>query len=143
MNLRIAKQVIAITAFVLFAAEAGAQKMITFESRSGSSHGRRSRSHQDDGKNSLTMGVASMLNGYIPFYYERTILPMLTVQVGAGITFRSYLNDFGMLLYDDGDKTDFFKGANRSDISDKYYAYKYRKMSLGQYFSVAPKVYFR
>lgn len=143
MNFKIAKQVIAAAALVLIAADAGAQKMITFESRSVSSHSRRGRSRHDDGKNSLTMGIASMFNGYIPFYYERTLLPMLTVQVGAGITFRSYLNDFGMLLYDDGNNTDFFKGANRSDISDRYYSYKYRKTSLGQYFSIAPKVYFR
>lgn len=144
MKFTTAKRIMVVAAILLLSAEAGAQKMITFDSRSSSSSNsnyRRSRP-QDDGKNSITMGVGSMLNGYIPFYYERTLLPMLTIQVGAGFTFRSFPNDLGMAIYDDGQNSDHFRGGYLYDISDKYSSYKYRKSSVGQYFSIAPKVYF-
>lgn len=144
MKFSTAKRIMVAAAILLLSTDAGAQKMITFDSRSsssGNSNYKRSR-RQDDGKNSITMGVGSMLNGYIPFYYERTLLPMLTIQVGAGFTFRSFPNDLGMAIYDDGATSDYFRGGYRYDVSDKYSSYKYRKASIGQYFSIAPKVYF-
>lgn len=132
--------------FVLWTGnQAGAQKMITFESRSvtNSKYKKRRRQHEDDAKNSVTMGFASLLNGYIPVYYERTIAPMLTVQVGAGFTFRSFMNDIGATIYEDGYESDRFDGSNDYDINDDYASYRYRKMKMGQYLSLAPRLYFR
>jgi len=144
MNITTVKRIIAAAAMLLLSAEAGAQKMITFESRSSSSssRGRYKSARGEDGKNSLTVGVGSMLNGYIPVYYERTLFSVLTIQVGAGITFRSFPNDLGAAIYSDGENSSNFNGAYNNDIIDKYSSYKYRKSSMGQYFSIAPKVYF-
>lgn len=128
-------------------AEASAQKMITFESRtvSNGKYKKRGRNHEHDGNNSLTLGLASTINGFVPVYYERKLTPMLTVQVGAGITFRSFLNDVGQMFYTDifgVDNTEYFTGSEREEIIDRYENYEYRKAKLGQYLSVSPKLYF-
>ncbi len=119
---------------------ASAQKMITFESHDGPSSSHK-RHTGVNGKNSVTIGLVSWINGYTPVYFERAIGSHFSVQIGAGFTSRSYLNDFGMLVWNDGkDNSDRFKGND--DVEDHYENYKFRKTLIGPYFSIAPKVYF-
>ena len=118
---------------------AAAQKMITFESHNLSE--RSSHHTRKDAKNSLTAGIASAAAGYTPFYYERTITPFLTIQAGAGFTYRSMLNDLGEMIYNTGSNNDNFNVNLLSDIADDYSAYKFRKAGIGQYFSLSPKFY--
>lgn len=127
--------------------EAAAQKktenktqIITFETKDYSG-----KSESDNpGKNSLTIGVLSWFNGYIPVHYERRLTNFLSVQVGGGITMRSYGNDFGQLVHEDGRESNFFNSGNSAltDVTDKYESYLYRKTRPGYYLSVSPRVYF-
>ncbi len=130
-------------ALIAGSASVHAQKTITFESSNYSSHSR-SRRDANNAKNSLTIGVISWLNGYVPVHYERAVTKFLSVQVGAGITFHSYGNDFGELFYDEGQKDVLFNNSDGyTDIGDNYYNYKHRKSKLGYYLSFSPRIYFR
>ena len=118
--------------------QSNAQKMITFESHEVHAH---SRTASSDGKNSVTMGIVSWINGYTPVYYERAVAGILSIQAGAGFTSRSYMNDLGMAIWNDGNQnSDRFNGSD--DIEDHYEYYKFRKATIGTYFSIAPKIYF-
>jgi hypothetical protein len=81
-----------ITLFTLTALSANAQKTITFDTKDAKGGHSHSFNH-GDGKNSASVGLLSWFNGYVPFYYERSLLSMLSVQVGAGLTVRSFGSD--------------------------------------------------
>ena len=115
---------------------ASAQKTITFESTNKSGQ---SKSRAGDGKNSLTIGVISWFNGVVPVYYERSLLSMLSVQGGIGLTTRSFGADFGTLMEGDVESENF---EYPNDIPDDYTYYKYRKTQPGVYLSVSPRVYY-
>lgn len=122
--------------------EAMAQKEIVFGSENHSSRSRNSRHRHrgGDAKNAVYIGLVSFINGYTPVYYERAITNTLSVQVGAGVTTRSYTSVFSV-LGTEGNNSDNFKGADY-DIPDDYDQYKYRKAAPGLYLSVAPKIYY-
>jgi hypothetical protein len=94
-------------------------------------------------KNSIGMGLLSWIEGYLPFYYERQIFKFLSLKVGAGLTFRSFTNDLGLMIWDDGKSSDYFTSyySSRADIADHYANYTFRKASVGYYFAFAPKFY--
>jgi hypothetical protein len=147
MTLKATKAVVALL-ICMASIEASAQKTITFGSSERSERSEHSRSHSEteSAKNSLTLGIASWLNGFVPVYYERAVLPFMSVQVGAGITMRSFSNDFAQVLLNDGEKSDVFDdsySSDMTDVDDSYENYKYRKQRVGFYASVAPKIYFR
>jgi hypothetical protein len=121
---------------ILVPASAEAQKEIVFESHNSS--GKRS-SKKEVGANSLTFGLGSFINGYNAVYYERKVLDFMSISIGGGVTYRSYMNDFGMILSNDGKQSDYFK---YQDIEDDYTNYKHRTSVLGLYVSLAPKIYF-
>lgn len=121
---------------LLAPASANAQKVITFESHTASS-GKRHR--QEAGANSITFGLGSFINGYNALYYERKVLDFMSISVGGGVTYRSYMNDFGAVLANDGENSDYFF---YQDIKDDYASYKYRTVSPGLYASLAPRIYF-
>jgi hypothetical protein len=113
-----------------------AQKIITFESKPIKNEKSKKESY---GNNSITLGLGSFLNGYTSLYYERTATRFMSVAVGAGFTYRSYMNDFGAIVWSDG-KNSNLPGAY--DIEDDYSSYKYRKSTPGFYASIAPHFYF-
>lgn len=115
-------------------------QIITFDTKNYSP-----RETEDDetGKNSLTIGMLSWLNGYVPVYYERTLTSFLSLQVGGGATMRSYGNDFGQIVHGDEGESEYFGyGSEYSNVTDKYESYKYRKSNLGYYLSASPRIYF-
>lgn len=116
---------------------ASAQKMIIFESHKRDEP-RKAKSRVGEGANSLSLGLLSFVAGYTPVYYERRIFSMLSVVVGGGFTYRNYMNDFGLLMYDEGQESDYFQSR---DIKEDYTLYKYRKSVPGAYFAVAPRIY--
>jgi hypothetical protein len=73
----------------------------------------------------------------------------MSIQLGAGFTFRSLMNDFGQALYEDGDNSSYVNthdyyssGTYLGDLPDQYYHYEYRSARPGYCLSVAPKFYF-
>lgn len=94
-------------------------------------------------KNSVGMGILSWANGYLPVYYERYILDFMSIKVGAGLTFRSFCNDLGQLIWNDGRASNTFGSYsyNGSNVYDSYYRYSYRKGGVGYYIAFAPKFY--
>jgi hypothetical protein len=118
---------------------ASAQKTITFESTDKSSSKYHKGSHAGEGKNSLTLGVISWFNGYVPVYYERSLLSMLSIQGGIGITTRNFGGDFGTLLESDEESLHF---DHSQDIPDDYTHYKFRNTQPGLYLSLSPRVYY-
>ncbi len=122
-------------ACTLLTGSANAQKVITFESKPI----KKGAHKLGEGANSLTLGVGSFMNGYTAIYYERRAFPFMSVAVGGGFTYRSYMNDFGMLIWDDGQNSEY---SSTRDIHDHYAAYKFRKATPGLYASISPKFYF-
>lgn len=118
-----------------------AQREITFESRNtnSSSH----HKHHKLSQNSITIGVASWFNGYIPIYYERALNDVLSIQGGIGVTTRSFGNDLGYIVSgDEGKNSPNFAYYPNSDIDDSYEHYKYRHVVPSLYLSIAPKIYY-
>ena len=75
MNL---KNIVAAVLLASGALPAGAQKTITFESKDAKLGHSRAYT-RGEGKNSITAGLLSWFNGYVPVYYERSVLSMLSV----------------------------------------------------------------
>jgi hypothetical protein len=121
---------------IIASLSASAQKTITFEARPKKSE---SKHKLGEGKNSITMGLGSFFGGYTPIYYERAIINFLTLSVGAGVTHRSYFNDLGLAIWDEGQNSEDFSSSE--DIADNYASYKFRVCKPGAYFSLAPKIY--
>ncbi|HRO41530.1 MAG TPA: hypothetical protein PL009_01755 [Flavipsychrobacter sp.] len=122
-----------------------AQQTISFgPEEENTSFNKRRKQKKEVYKNSVTLGIVSAINGYTPVYYERALTSFLSVQVGAGITYRSFGNDFGQIIWNDGKNSELVENgvAGMQDVDDQYYHYKHRKAALGSYFSVAPKIYF-
>lgn len=95
-------------------------------------------------KNAVGMPILSWVQGYLPVYYERQLTKFLSIKAGVGLTFRSFTNDLGMLIWKDGKNSDYFdeyETPNENDISDTYESYKFRKPGVGYYVSIAPKFY--
>ena len=117
-----------------------AQKEIVFESHTKSKH---KTKHDPGGKNVITLGLLSYFSGYTPVYYERKITDFMSIEAGLGVSYRSYLTDFGMLVWNEGSNSD--RRVNypdrHTDIEDDYASYKYRKAANGTFFSIAPKFY--
>jgi hypothetical protein len=124
---------------LLATAPASAQKVITFESKD-SKLGHNKAFKHGEGKNSLTVGMLSWFNGYVPVYYERSVLSMLSVQIGAGATCRSFGSDLGFVMAAEGETSSTYTSGN--DIKDDYSHYKFRSTTPGLYLSFAPKVYY-
>ena len=121
---------------------AQAQKVFIFDSNSpGTKHHNHHKKIR--GKNSVTIGTLAGFNGYLPVCYERKATSFLSIQIGAGPTFRSLGNDMGQIVYNDGVNSDYFNFiSGYNDVTDHYENYKYRKTGSGYYLSVAPKFYF-
>ncbi len=94
-------------------------------------------------KNSVGMSLLSWVQGYLPVYYERNLLPFLSIKAGVGITFRSFTNDLGQVIWNDGKRSEFFDSYNGpyQDVKDSYEHYTYRLGGVGYYFAFAPKFY--
>lgn len=131
MNL---KKIFLLLAVSAVCKSSSAQQIITFENSKKSSKQR----EVEEIKRSVSVGLLSPFSGYLPFYYEQRLTDFLSIQAGAGVTFRSYMNDFGMMIWNDGKSDD----GGYGDVEDQYYHYKYRKASLGYYFSLSPKIYY-
>lgn len=121
---------------------AAAQKEITFDSKP-SSEGHHKSFSSGEGVNSVSVGVLSWFNGYVPFYYERRFMDMLSVQAGAGFTMRSFGGDLSYALESFGDNDKNFSGEYMYDVADDYTHYQYRNAKPGLYLSLAPKVYYQ
>lgn len=116
-------------------------QIITFESSDISTTKPASESYK---KNAVGMPLLSWVQGYLPVYYERHLTNFMSVRVGAGLTFRSFTNDLGMLIWKDGRVSDYFDEYDTPgevDIQDTYESYKFRTPGVGYYLSVAPKFY--
>jgi hypothetical protein len=126
--------------------QAGAQKTITFESRTTYSKSKpgSKRHKQENCKNSVTIGLASPLNGYLPVYYERKVGSNMSIQAGAGLSFRSLGYDAVEMVRNDGEKSDRFDNSNSTfvDMDDSYENYSYRNAKPGYYLSISPRFYF-
>ena len=96
------------------------------------------------GENSLTLGITSFLGGNTPVMYERVIAGPLTLQVGAGVTSRSFTSLYGEGLLDDNHKEGryFDRQPSGTNITDDYSNYDFRKALPGWSFSLSPRVYF-
>lgn len=116
---------------------AHAQKVITFDSKPVKTHGK-SRREDPSGNNSVTLSVGSYLSGFTALYYERKLTSMLSVSLGGGFTYRSYLNDLGMLVWNDGQNSNF---SSAQYIEDDYASYKFRKSTPGLYAAISPRFY--
>lgn len=118
-----------------------AQKEITFESTSASS-GKHKKFESGTGDQTISVGTLSWFNGYVPFYYERAMLDMLSLQAGVGFTTRSFGGDFGFLLDEFGQNSNNYNGENMYDVEDDYTHYQFRNATPGLYLSFAPKIYY-
>lgn len=95
-------------------------------------------------KNSVGLGILSWANGYLPVYYEHHIFDFMSIKVGAGITFRSFCNDLGQLIWNDGSRSLYFNnypGSLGRNVQESYARYSYRKAGVGYYLAFAPKFY--
>ncbi|MCO5249071.1 MAG: hypothetical protein M9887_09005 [Chitinophagales bacterium] len=100
-------------------------------------------------KNQIKMGLLSFIYGEIPLYYERYIRDFFTLQIGAGLTVRSFYADIDYkiqfndqsLVYSSDYGVDNWTGAYEYDEPEDYHNYQYRKSSIGPYFSIAPRFY--
>gem|GEM_PF-5345894 len=119
--------------------QVGAQKVITFESTSG--HVRDNENHFAAAENSVTTGLFSPFGGLLPLYYERRLTDFLSIQAGAGLTFRSLMHDLGEGIREDGGNVDF-AATDGYDVPDKYNNYTYRRANMGMYLSISPRIYF-
>lgn len=130
------KKIIAIAALAFIANVAGAQKTITFESKSkGKTHHSHKRHKRETGKNSLSIGLVQLLDGYLPVMYERRLNDRISIAVGAGPTFHPYYTDLGLAIYDEGSSTGSY------EVDNKYYSYKYRTVQPGFGFTISPRFY--
>lgn len=142
MKRKFFKAIVLCSLALLIGNMAGAQKVITFESHD-SKTGHKKSGTAGEGKNSVTVGLLSWFSGYTPVYYERSVLSMLSLQVGAGVTTRSFGADLGYGIYSEGETSDIFTSQNsRNDVKDDYAHYKFRKSLPGLFVSFAPKLYY-
>ncbi len=121
------------------------QKTITFGSSKPSGFkNSKGRSHHssDYGKNTLTVGVLSYLDGFTALSYERMLTESITVSAGAGITHKNLWMQIGDELFErnPGAGSDNHSG-NRGDIADKYGSFAHRTPQMGLYMCVSPKFY--
>jgi hypothetical protein len=99
------------------------------------------------GKNLLTIGAISPLNGYLCLYYERKIVNRFTLQLGAGITYYTNYTLQGKLPesfveFRDMSGIQEIQDSNTFDIEDNYTDFQFRKPGLGLAYSLAIKYYF-
>lgn len=127
----------------LLTKEAAAQDSIAFEQKESRLIEQKRSVPKPEIQNSVTIGLLSAINGYTPVYYERALYKFLTIQVGAGFTYRSLGNDFGQMIWNDGKDGNWSDGQAGLfyDIDDQYHRYRHRNASMGAYLSVSPKVY--
>ncbi len=95
-------------------------------------------------KNAIGIPILSWVQGYLPVYYERHLTDFMSIKAGIGISFRSFTNDLGMVIWNDGKTSGYFDEYDtpgESDIADTYESYKFRKPGVGFYASIAPKFY--
>jgi hypothetical protein len=100
MKIRIRNIAAAVSLFA--AVPAIGQKVITFESKDAKL-GHNKAFKGGEGKNSITAGMLSWFNGYVPVYYERSVLSMLSIQIGAGATCRTLGSDLGFVMAGEGE----------------------------------------
>jgi len=102
-------------------------------------------------KNIIKTGLLSFIYGEIPFYYERYIKDFFTIEIGAGLTTRSFYADLDYIIqhgstYYRATSSDYgvynWVGENEYDEPENYHDYQYRKSSIGPYISITPKFYF-
>lgn len=120
--------------------QAFAQKEITFESHPGT--GNHKSFTPGPGDQSVSVGLLSWFNGYVPFYYERALFDMLSLQAGVGLTTRSFGGDLGFAMEEFGQTSSNYNGENMYDVTDDYTHYQFRNAKPGLYLSFAPKIYY-
>lgn len=116
-------------------------QIITFESSStGYNPAKHKHAYK---KNAVGISLLSWVQGYLPVYYERGLLPFLSVKAGVGLTFRSFTNDLGQVIWRDGKRSEYFDPYNGpyDDVTDSYERYSYRTGAVGYYFAFAPKFF--
>ena len=97
-------------------------------------------------QNIIKIAPLAFISGYVPLYYEREINPFLSLQVGAGITTRNYLNEWANNL-------EFSKNVTAKNTwtvpgnegNENYYDgnnFDNRTASTGYYFSFQPRIFF-
>jgi hypothetical protein len=86
--------------------------------------------HQDF--NTMKAGLLYFVSGCIPVYYERKVLPWLSVQGGIGLTTRDFVADVVNIV---------LEGYNVNEGLNPYYRYNERKSLVGVYASLQPKFY--
>jgi hypothetical protein len=136
----------AVALMITTALTVNAQQTITFDS---DNPGYKKKKKKEVKANSATIGIISAFNGFIPVYLERKVADFMSVQVGAGLTFRSISNDMGQILNEDGTNSEYTDAhsvivgtTSIYDVEDSYESYKYRNARPGYCFSVAPRIYF-
>jgi hypothetical protein len=140
---RILRNIAVSCGIILLGQSATGQQMITFEDNSHNNQ----KKKKVVKANSVTLGVVSAFNGYLPLFYERKLTEFLSVQAGAGLTFRNVGSDVAQVLYDEGIESDvaggmYMTGTHKEDITDDYSNYQYRKARPGIMLSIGPRVYF-
>ena len=83
-------------------------------------------------QNILKIGALYFVSGNIPLYYERKIMPWLSIQAGIGLTSRDFVADVVNWYLDN---------INQDEGLNPYYQYKERKPLVGVYASLQPKFY--
>lgn len=103
-------------------------------------------------KNIIKIGLLSFIYGEIPLYYERYIRDFFSIQIGVGVTTRSFYSDLDYIVqfgrkYYYATSSNYgvynWTGPDEYDKPEFYHDYTYRKSAIGPYFSVTPKFYFR
>jgi len=84
--------------------------------------------------NVLKGGLLYFVSGCIPVYYERRVLPWLSIEAGVGLTTRDFIADGANIV---------INGNNDNEGLNPYYRYNARKPLVGEYASIQPKFYIR
>ncbi len=119
------------------------QKPAPYQKSRRTQEGRR-EAQMGYGKNSLLVGMVSFMGGNTPVLYERTLTGPLTLQVGAGVTSRSFTSLYGETMLT-GEKKEgrIFDRNGGVNINDEYSDYDNRSAVPGWSFSLSPRVYIK
>jgi hypothetical protein len=106
----------------------GTNEVVIFSKDGGSGSSGSAPSWKED--NVVKLGLLNVASGNIPIYYERRLLPLLSVQAGVGVTVRDFAADVVNMIFTNGEPP-----------YNPYYQYAERKPKVGYYMSIQPKVY--
>jgi hypothetical protein len=129
---------------VLLTATSIAQDTVYFQRQSKNGYTKKQKRSSE--QNIIKLSPLSILNGFIPVYYERELNSTFAIQAGIGVTSRNYLKEWtNKAQEDNGDlQTTKWSDGTVDDYTDysDYYNYKQRKSALGYFVAVEPRVYF-